>query len=622
MHNGKRKTAGKISDDDGLPMHLCPVCFTALNKAIQFREQCHRSDTLFRSQCDSLKKEGVDPSVFEFDLDSQKDLFNSIKLESQDDNDDLYVLVVNKSDDYPDPKMMKPDTNDMYVKQEFDTLEANSDIIYDENELVIPHIIDEAEELTDDIHFEGSKLKNDFTEVDLAGLNVGNGDDIHNSHFNIIPLSKDNAEIVSNSIIELENCDSSIISNVLPSEIAIDDNVTYTQEEIVVANGDETYEIVDCNISDMDISTFTKRTAPVTIIQQDDGTFLCKCGESFKDIATYDKHVVTHNKLTCPICGKGFESQQVITGHRLLHESSDSHIACPFCNKVIRRNLLTVHINTNHGPNRPTCTICKKTFATEHNRKRHMLIHLGSKNYECDICSITFNHKIAMQNHRLIHERLYELRCQNCFKEFTSAEDMKKHLDDGCNPLMEENDSDNMHICSKCGKTYSSSSSLQAHIEFVHGFEHSELLCAECGEIFSDKKAMILHSNTHRRSKHKNAMFRCKVCGKVHSSKAILIMHERVHTNERPYKCNNCTLSFKTKTHLVTHHLTHTQERRFGCSVCMKFFALKGNLVVHLRTHTGERPYICNICSQAFIDSKYLKKHKMRRHDMEEYDKT
>lgn len=620
-------------------MFLCRECLAALNKAHQFKEQCLRSDTLLKTQLKDVKESITSLSdVLEFNQSNDEAKLNlsEDKLENQDDGDDIYVLVVNKNDadSFNSDAVKQEVINEFHIKtdpdeqreinydeaknslDDEDKIESTdqNEISFDNSKIILPNTINSHssnnEPKSDTINFHNNKIN----ELDL-NLPLSVSDDLQNGKFNIIPLWKDNNEIVETTLIELENCDSPLA---LSSEIAIEDNITYTQEEIEVENGEESYEIVDCNISELNLNTLPKKNHPITVIQQEDGTFLCDCGESFRDLTVYEKHLATHNKLTCPVCGKGFESKEVIMGHMLLHERSDSHLPCPFCKKVIRRNLLTVHINTNHGPNRPTCSICRKTFATEHNRKRHMLIHLSSKDYECDVCHIKFNHKMAMQNHRLLHEKSYELRCQDCFKEFATESELKTHQNDGCGFVIEENDSDQKHICKKCGKTYSSQSSLHTHVEFVHGFEHSMFLCAECGETFSEKKAMLAHSYIHRQNRPKiNKKLVCNVCNKPFVSLAMLLMHERVHTNERPYKCNKCTFAFKTKTHLATHQLTHTQEKRFGCSVCMKFFALKGNLIVHLRTHTGERPYVCNICSQAFIDSKYLKKHKLRRHGME-----
>lgn len=368
-------------------------------------------------------------------------------------------------------------------------------------------------------------------------------------------------------------------------------------------------------------------------------SFICECGEQFTDYNDYVKHQHKHNPAgehLCNLCGKGFESAEILTGHMVLHNVSGLLLQCPFCEAVMKRSVLTQHIKYSHNNIKPQCHVCEKTFANPNNLKRHMMIHSGVKEFECDLCLKRFSQKITMQTHRLTHINPQQptLTCPGCENTFKTKEILTQHIENGECPKSKVIDSEAKeelmkavkkevktslgkllgYACSLCKRMFSIESALERHIESTHIIDPSKLLCSECGEVVSSKKEMAAHILAHDKRKIIVKRFECSICGKGCSSQAMLLMHERVHTNERPYSCQLCPLKFKTKTHLRTHQLTHTREKKFGCSVCMKFFALKGNLVVHLRTHTGERPYVCSDCGDAFIDSKYLKKHKLKKH--------
>lgn len=642
-------------ENDGLPQRLCSDCFTLMTSAYQFRMQCMKVDKELKLQLESLLKQtkeeeelsemsfsqietqlkaNEDMTIEDLAKESFKQLESIIKKEPNDSDDDFYYVVVvdNPKDDKSDDEKCKDnlDTEAVIREEEEEDnnvaspssnqFESTIDSFLVTNPKVSMHVPDTI--------LENEEVENDFdqpmdVDVNHMSQDLTISEDSQDKNEYAIPLTQDMIENLSSS--------KNFIKILTPSGVektilVKGDSVKYLTgtdsiklggdsipQEVILYEGDDSqFQLVKCDGSELVIE-YADDSQIATVLQQEDGTFLCDCGEEFDDLETYEKHQHKHNPAgdhLCNLCGKGFETAEILTGHMLIHSNpTGPFVTCPFCNQNVKRSSLTQHIKYMHN-SKPQCDVCSKTFANQNNLRRHMMIHSGIKEFECDICKKRFHQKITMQTHRLTH--ISPFVCGRCGIKFENKGDLTNHKGtDECSKsriykvkeelmktVKQEVTTDDGKLlgyaCSLCKKMFSIESALEQHIESLHIIESDEQ---------QDKKM----NKTSKR-------FECCICGKGCSSQAMLIMHERVHTNERPFPCQLCSLRFKTKTHLRTHQLTHTREKKFGCSVCMKFFALKGNLVVHLRTHTGERPYVCSICSEAFIDSKYLKKHKQKKH--------
>ncbi|XP_014371580.2 zinc finger protein 2 homolog [Papilio machaon] len=658
-------TTLEVKEDDGLPQKLCEDCYSILNSAYHFRKQCLKMDKELRYQLDLLKeaeeeqttshkKHKKKKGAVDVDNETMKQLEGIIKSEPidvDDDDDYYYVLVI-------DDEKKKAIENQELAESNIKIEEINEP----ENEEVNE---EEQQNENQDTHFEDSidsflltnskvsdRVPATILENEESQDNDNNFEDMHvdetENENQLLPhliqtQSQDAIEMENNSN-EIQNMgqiskNSNLIKILTSSgnertlmvkkehvkylsgqqyiSIEDDEGVT-TQEEVILCEGDDSsqFQILKCDGSELVIE-YADDSEITTVMQQEDGTFVCDCGEQLQNLDEYEQHQHQHNPAgehLCNLCGKGFETSEILIGHMLLHNVTGPVVTCPFCKQLIRRNSLTQHIKYVHN-NKPRCNVCFKTFANQHNLKRHMMIHNDIREFECDICLKRFHQKITMQTHRLNH--LNAFSCNQCDMTFKTKEALTTHRDfDECSKskvikakeelmkTVKQEITTNLgkvlgYACSLCKKMFSLESALEQHIESTHIVESE----------FSDTQKIMRNRNIKR--------FECHICGKSCASQAMLTMHERVHTNERPFPCQLCPLRFKTKTHLRTHQLTHTREKKFGCSVCMKFFALKGNLVVHLRTHTGERPYVCSICGEGFIDSKYLKKHKLKKHTIE-----
>lgn len=103
-----------------------------------------------------------------------------------------------------------------------------------------------------------------------------------------------------------------------------------------------------------------------------------------------------------------------------------------------------------------------------------------------------------------------------------------------------------------------------------------------------------LHSYTQKRNGI-DKLFPCPVedCGKIYTKSSHLKAHVRRHSGEKPYACKwlNCGWRFSRSDELARHMRSHCGIKPYKCEICEKAFARSDHLKKHTKVHAKKGAY-------------------------------
>lgn len=160
-------------------------------------------------------------------------------------------------------------------------------------------------------------------------------------------------------------------------------------------------------------------------------------------------------------------------------------------------------------------------------------------------------------------------------------------------------------ICQDCGEIFSSKASLYKHMQ-----RHSRkrYACRECAKLFKN----IWSMKDHMDRIHSERKIQCPKCSKMLSTERLLQRHD-----DREHKAANCKLcfvQFPSKSALKQHMNRHGQ---YKCMVCEKLFLNRQSSQTHMKScgkqEVKQRVY-CDICNQSYNWKNALRTHLKVKH--------
>lgn len=315
----------QVSEDDGMPAHVCIRCFHQIALFYTFKKKIERSDRILRNYIEERK--------------------SKVKL---DDATDILNIAVNDAE--------------IGTKSESDDDVSEDDIpLFERLREQRKRLARKSKKKFD----EGAKVLNDSnsennrTEVENS---LSNAVFLTDGPPPLVPLKKDEKEPVRTTVIRNLPEDT-------PPLIPIKPLSTVAPETIITALGDnlavESDIKLKCSSCCEEFSSISELKQHKQLICQSTGLQCNICKKDFKErkrlIGHLKGHMVTKN-YRCKVCGKCYPNPSTFKVHMRTH-TGERPFKCQICNKgFVRWAGVVGHMKTHTSVKPYICNTCGKGF--------------------------------------------------------------------------------------------------------------------------------------------------------------------------------------------------------------------------------------------------------------------
>lgn len=286
-----------------------------------------------------------------------------------------------------------------------------------------------------------------------------------------------------------------------------------------------------------------------------DKFFACPlCQGPFKDVSAVRRHIFSHATkpfFMCP-CGELFRLPRYLREHIRKTHRQQSEYECFMCHKMFKSHCtLRVHMQT-HSSEDMKCLACNKRFVKVGFYQRHMeSVH--PEGIQFDVQQNVEPLLDSSKEKTVI--TMYECyMCRN--RTFRERRQLRNHL--------RNIHSQQPKLCTICGASTSSSTSMNRHMKLHETNEEKPHKCEICFKVFKVRTYLLRHNRKEHNLYCDNAVPVCPKCGQSFANKRLLWKHMK---ESHPFEGMKHPRNFsKTKLNLLDFFSSET--RNFHCSVC------------------------------------------------------